>query len=337
MKTIRRVKGFTLVELLVVIAIIGILVALLLPAVQAAREAARRNQCQNNLKQLSLAMLNYESAQKALPTGGWDWHWMGDPDAGYGPNQPGSWVYNIAPLIEEANIRTVAQGLPLAQKRIELMKLSETPITTMNCPSRRASRPYVYFYTGDTYQNMNTPKVAVRGDYGACMSGKIPPADGFTPYPATLAIGATTFDWNTAERNKLGTYPDGRTKLLDGVVVYHRAVKLKQITDGLSNTYMLAEKWMIIPHYETGILPWDDQSYYLGFDQDTNISSYAFPLQDSPIDVRQPFRMGSAHTTMFNTAFCDGSVHPISYDIDLAVHQALGSRNGGENVDDSTL
>src|ERR1700704_6283724 len=233
MKTTRQGKGFTLVELLVVIAIIGILVALLLPAVQAAREAARRNQCQNNLKQLSLAMLNYEGTQKALPTGGWDWHWMGDPDGGYGPNQPGSWVYNIAPLIEEANIRTIAQGLPAAQKRIELMKLSETPIVTMNCPSRRAARPYTYFYSGDVYQNMNTPKVAVRGDYGACMSGKIMPKDGFL-YPVTLAIGATTFDWDKAERNKLGWWPDLRTKLLDGVVVYHRAIKLRSISDGLS-------------------------------------------------------------------------------------------------------
>jgi prepilin-type N-terminal cleavage/methylation domain-containing protein len=336
MKTTRQVEGFTLVELLVVIAIIGILVALLLPAIQAAREAARRNQCQNNLKQLGLAMLNYESAQKALPTGGWGWHWMGDPDGGYGKTQPGSWIYSIAPFIEEANIRTVAQGLPLPQKKIELMKLSETPITTMNCPTRRPSRSYTYYHTGDVYRNMNTPKLAVRGDYAACMSGKVVPTDYFGE-PNTLAEGATTYNWEQAEKAKLGTFPDGRIKHLDGVVVYHRPVKLKQITDGLSNTYMLAEKWMIIPHYETGQLDWDDQSYYIGFDQDTNISSYGLPLQDSLIFASLPFRMGSAHTTLFNTVFCDGSVHSISYDIDIAVHQALGSRNGGETVDDSAL
>src|SRR5687768_4642654 len=108
LKKSSHIHGFTLVELLVVIAIIGVLIALLLPAVQAAREASRRSQCQNHLKQLSLAGMNFEGANGALPSGGWGWHWMGDPDAGYDKNQPGSWVYSLLPYLEQSGVRTIA-------------------------------------------------------------------------------------------------------------------------------------------------------------------------------------------------------------------------------------
>ena len=84
-----------------VIAIIGILVALLLPAIQAAREAARRTQCKNNLRQIALACLNHESTHKTFPHGGWGWHWMGDPDKGFGRKQPGGWIYQATPYLEE--------------------------------------------------------------------------------------------------------------------------------------------------------------------------------------------------------------------------------------------
>ena len=95
-------SGFTLVELLVVITIIGILIALLLPAVQAAREAARRAKCSNNLKQLSLGCLTHEQANGFLPSGGWGYCWVGDANCGFDKNQPGGWVYTYCPTLSSS-------------------------------------------------------------------------------------------------------------------------------------------------------------------------------------------------------------------------------------------
>ena len=107
-----RRTGFTLVELLVVITIIGILISLLLPAVQAAREAARRAQCSNNLKQLGLGVLLHEQAVGHFPTGGWGSGWHGDPDQGFGPDQPGSWLFTVLPYIEQQGLFDMGGGQP---------------------------------------------------------------------------------------------------------------------------------------------------------------------------------------------------------------------------------
>ena len=134
-------NAFTLVELLVVIAIIGVLIAMLLPAVQAAREAARRMQCSNNLKQLALGSLQIEAAHGCLPSGGWGWVWIGDPERGFGKDQPGGWAYTILPYIEQQDVFDLGKGADTDRVAIMQGRL-QIPITTFICPSRRQAEAY---------------------------------------------------------------------------------------------------------------------------------------------------------------------------------------------------
>ena len=154
MKTPRNRRGFTLVELLVVIAIIGILIALLLPAVQAAREAARRMQCTNNLKQIGLAALNHEQAHGQYPTGGWGWLWIGDPDRGFDQRQPGGWIFNILPFMEQETLYDMQSGLSSSTtptRTAAAAMMLGVPLANMNCPSRRGAAVYPTWFTDPQY------------------------------------------------------------------------------------------------------------------------------------------------------------------------------------------
>ncbi len=117
--TRRDRHAFTLIELLVSIAIIGILVGILLPAVQAAREAARRMVCQNHLKQIGLGFHMHHSSIGWLPTGGWGWDWTGDADRGFDERQPGGWTYNLLPFIEQNDLHDIDRGFdPVLKARV---------------------------------------------------------------------------------------------------------------------------------------------------------------------------------------------------------------------------
>jgi prepilin-type processing-associated H-X9-DG protein/prepilin-type N-terminal cleavage/methylation domain-containing protein len=156
--------AFTLVEVLVVVAIVGILIALLLPAVQMAREASRRSSCGNNLRQLGVAVLLHEGTHKILPTGGWGSEWVGDPDAGFGPKQPGGWIYNILPYLEQQNLRELGKGSSIVDKNKALVNVMSTPLEVCQCPSRRPPRAYPYIGP-KPLKNVNPPEIVAKTDY----------------------------------------------------------------------------------------------------------------------------------------------------------------------------
>lgn len=312
-----RTIGFTLVELLVVIAIIGILIALLLPAVQAAREAARRMQCSNHLHQIGVAFLNHHNSQNHLPTGGWGWRWIGDPDRGYDRAQPGGWGYNILEYLELDNLRDMGAGDASIPKRMALGTLAAIPIETFNCPTRRAAKVYPYVH-GSPFRNCNYPKGAGRTDYAANFGNLAPlNQDG----PEHLQAGDI---WSDAMWEATGN---------NGICYQRSEVTLGAISDGTSQTYMVGERYLNPDNYETGVASADDQNLYMGHDWDIIRSGYLSyrPAQDrSGFDYGWAF--GSAHASGFNMAMCDGSVHFISYDIHSRVHSRFSGRNDGEVV-----
>lgn len=328
-------RGFTLVELLVVIAIIGVLVALLLPAVQAAREAARRSQCSNQLRQIALAWHMHHDAHQGLPSGGWGYHWVGDPDRGFGESQPGSWAYSILPFMEATPIYNMGKGATAgAAKKAALTKLLETPVATFYCPSRRSPRAYTNKDAAVAPFNANRPTVVARSDYGGNLGPEIRQKTGepapwcggrFTqwcsgPDPAQADAGqgfvANRFDQHA--RN-------------GGVIFQRSEVNFKEITDGTSQTYMVGEKYVSPDRYEDGISLADDQGAWQGDDLDMNRNTEVPPVQDQP-GVELLYSFGSAHPATWQMAMCDASIRGLSYDIDADVHWRLGHRSDGDPV-----
>jgi type II secretory pathway pseudopilin PulG len=337
------------VELLVVIAIIGVLVALLLPAVQAAREAARRTQCAHHLRQIGLAFQTHHDALGFFPTGGWGYQWVGDGARGFGPDQPGAWAFNILPYLEQANLRQqAASGLPA-----DLARTVQTPVKVFHCPTRRPARLYPL---SSSYLNMPGVSLgqAARTDYAVNAGNLVVTGSNrwvlrtahFSPGPPSYSAAATYFGMAPTSSGACGTSPCASGH--NGVSHQGSRVRIAEVSDGLSQTYLAGDKPMVPDKYYSGQGDFaDDGTVFQGFDDDlyrwtgtatvtaTGQLSGKLPVpisQDRPGFVPHQQSFGSAHPAAINMVLCDGSVRQVAYQVDGQVHLLFGGRDDGVSL-----
>ncbi len=310
----RRRSGFTLVELLVVIAIIGILIALLLPAVQAAREAARRSQCTNNLKQLGLAVHNYNDTFKTMPIGA---------HAGWGH----SWSLWILPYMEQNALYEVCPT-PINDsgwwggtdaRSVRLIQLVRTPVDAFKCPSDP--------------QDVIEP-LDINGLTRRAISSYLGSAGGNVLDDSYTQMGGGNGVMHVSRYNTSTPIPPTR---------------FAEIKDGLAHTLLVAES-----PYSISLQDIDECSvcdrylfYHMNYDSG-NGSDFSECLGSSfyPINVAfskdlvtypqngnaRETAFGSFHPGGCNAALCDGSVRFASETIDLTVWRGVASRKGGETT-----
>ncbi len=335
----RYSKAFTLVELLVVIAIIGILVALLLPAVQNAREAARRMQCVNNLKQLGLGALNFESSKKHFPTVGLAFIGFGASESG--PNgEPNvkskaavenlSWTYQILPFLEEANLYDMRSSSGLVPTTLA------QPVQSMSCPTRG-----VRIRGGQD----GAGSLEYYGDYASFAMDHYHARDVTNGYGIDIS-----FPLVDPIRGESYQVDDLRSMICQGIIsrggylrssspasalIKFKKVGFGDIKDGSSHTLMFGEKACPADLYTTPDHHTERGGLYAGgYSTLRVVRGGLYPdstTSDDPNYKRfghnQSF--GSAHTGILNFVFGDGSVHSVSMDTDKLLLYKLGHRNDG--------
>jgi len=286
---LRRRSGFTLIELLVVIAIIAVLIALLLPAVQSAREAARRAQCTNNLKQLGLAVANYESAYGSYPATSYSglqtWQYQ------Y-PNFS-SFVF-LTQFLEQQAVYN-ATNFNLSNYEIDNITIAGVAIPSLHCPSD----PWQ-----PTVISKSTPNASfVENVYALPASSTF--MQQFTSYGANQGTFPGT--WQQS-------YGQAEFAQYNGVIYNDSVTKIATITDGTSNTFLFGERAQSIfvkndPSYQNSDGSWNSHHWF-----DTMVTTY-FPPNVSTTGASIPVIGGivasdseSFHPGGVNWGFCDGSV-----------------------------
>ncbi|MDO4585162.1 MAG: DUF1559 domain-containing protein [Planctomycetia bacterium] len=336
-------------ELLVVIAIIGMLVGLLLPAVQQAREAARQMQCNNHLRQLALAAHNIESSMRTFPSAGWGHTWMGDPEGGMSWGQPGGWCYTLLPALEQNTLfQLPADGQlpenPSDTQRKGALTVMKTVVSVFNCPSRR---PATLVET-PAYKMKNSesqPALSMKGDYAANCGAY----ESSTNYYPNMQ-GTPVSDIQEM-RQKKKSWID-LSSSYTGICYQYSKVTIGQIRDGLSNTILFGEKGLdprFYADYEyEGATSWGEdccdyvgephhvavRSTYGGYYKDNVFydNTTRIPTQDRFGNLNCSSVFGSAHSGAMGVALCDGSVQRMTYSVSPEVFHCLGNKADGKAV-----
>lgn len=334
---------------MIVVGILGLLFTLMVPAAQRARESARNIACKSNLKQLAIAGFGHHDVHGHYPTGGWGWYWVGDADRGFGADQPGGWMFNLLPYVEEYSLFDRAgdgdQDHLSRIQRVGAAQIVQTPLSIINCPTRRPNVVYPMTANeggGSGFFNSITPAVAGRGDYAA-NSGHV-----YNEWPVReLGRGPSNYAdahvwtinryWGGEQPTVFRQVPDQIA--MTGISFERSKIAMKQVTDGMSHTYFIGEKHVPQLAYATGFDYGDNETWCTGFNNDNYRKTArvegkeiieAAPVRDDTVGVAEHWgRFGSAHLASWNAAFCDGSVRGISYDIDWRVHRDLGNRLDG--------
>ena len=323
-----RSRAFTLVELLVVIAIIGILVSLLLPAVQAARESARRTQCTHQLKQMALATHIHHESYQVLPMGGsTPWPQVAVTPTGtpeITDKQTMGWMYQLLPFIEQKNV----------WEQAALFKVRGVFIPYYFCPSRRARV--------DNGGNMLNDFAAATPSNDLSLNNpnslwKMSTDDTLDPPGVIWVVPKKSVFWGVIVRKPCSTEPvtQGFPCLKTG-----QPITLAGLKDGTSNVLMFGEKQIGTDLYDYH--DWhDDRGWSDGWDPDVIRSTSVPPQKDkkkpNPAHGDWGYHFGSAHSGGINAAFGDCSVRFINYTIDPLTFNKLGHRADGQTVDASTF
>jgi type II secretory pathway pseudopilin PulG len=293
------------VELLVVIAIIGILVALLLPAVQFARESSRRSDCSNHLKEMGLAVHEFTDARKTLPS------------SRMGP-QHATWFVQILPYVEQSSLYGT-WVLPNTYY-VQSLTAQTTSLPVYLCPSRRSAMLSTQFEVSSTGLPDTLEHFGALGDY-ACNGGQFVSSIVDDP----LCRGAMCeANWQVVNSQVVSSTP--QTRLAD-------------FLDGTSHTFLIGEKHVPLSKFGQSGPSWGDGAIYNG-DFPRNFSRLAgnpqFNLGQGPYDLVGPWhcKFGSYHPTVCQFVFTDGHVTALSNDTDLNTLNRLAVRNDGLHVDD---